>query len=88
MWVIYAYNASNEVLYVGEDDIVYGTNNLYTVINKAVIFKTKEEAETYCNYRYSSLEALKCNLFIAELTVNTKSADWAGYFGRDLPRFN
>ena len=44
MWVIYAYNASNEVLYVGEDDIVYGTNNLYDVVNKAVVFKTKEEA--------------------------------------------
>ena len=78
MWVIYTHNASNEVLYVGEDDIVYGTNNLYTVVNKAVVFKTKEEAETYCNYRYSSLEALNCNLFIAELTVNTVEAPLHG----------
>lgn len=88
MWVIYANDISGSIKYVGEDTIVYGANTLCDSISRALVFKSKEEAEHYCDLRESSLRTFGCNLFIAELTVSKKTANWAGYFGKELPRFN
>lgn len=88
MWVIYANDISGDLLYVGEDEIVNGINNLYKDVSRAITFKTKEDARKYVDIRESELKHLGVNLFVAQVTVNRGTTDYVGYFGKDLKRFN